>query len=941
MQASALIAERGRSSQRLELGVLDRQQEKAALDRLLCSIREGFSGALVLRGDSGIGKTTLLDYAVASAADMRIARVVGIESEMELGFAALHQLVLPLMPALDRLPEPQRDALARAFGLVAGTAPGGFLVGLATLTLLANAASEQPLLCVIDDAQWLDQASAAVLSFVARRLFADRLGMLFAVCEPAEPHVSFDGLTELTLAGLPDREAREVLSRASGVPVSPLVAERITAQTEGNPLALLELAGVLTPDELSGASHLPDPLPVGHRLEEWVLRRVRTLPGELQTILLLAAAEPSREPALLWRACEEIGLGAAARDLPGADRLLKLAPHVEFRHPVIRSAVYHGASIRARRRAHMALATASDPEDDADRRAWHLAAASAGPDDVVAAELERTADRARDRGGWPAAAASLRRAAALTFDEESRAVRCLNAARAELIAGAPAVARELVEQAAPSLRDPRQRAEAIRLGAWVRFQLGERAAIPTVLLGAARAIKPFDPGRARRVLLEAWEAALYVGETPGQAGVRAIARAARETPRPAHQSVSPGDLLLDGFAMLDTDYPAGVDLLRQATAALAEDDADDDPGLISLGCLAAFATWDEQAMHVLCTRAVNGARARGALSVLLTRLGYQALSHQVRGQLGAAEATLAEGRGISAAIGNVGGFDCAGALELASLARRGHAGQAREMAAATMQEAQKRGQAGTVAFARAALAVLELSLGDPGAALDQSQPLYENDPFLHGTLILPDLIEAAVQCGKRAIASAALTRLSTRAEATGTELALGLLARSRALLASDSDAERLYRAAIGHLKRGHAAGELARAHLLYGEWLRARRRRRDARDQLRTAHEMFSAIGADAFAARARTGLLATGERAKAKPTSGREALTGHEGKIALLAAQGASNPEIASELFISSSTVAYHLRKVFVKLGITSRAQLAHALSDHGGSQVALRPVA
>ena len=912
--------------------MLDRHQEKAALDRLLRNVREGVSGALVLRGEPGIGKTALLDYAVAAAADMQVARVVGVESEMELGFAALHQLVLPFVPAFDQLPPPQRDALASAFGLVAGNAPDGFLVGLAALTLLANTATEQPLLCVVDDVQWLDHASATVLAFVARRLFADRIGMLFAVCEPAERRVPLDGLPDLTLAGLPPREARELLVSVSGVPVNPRVGERIVAQTRGNPLALVELGAELTRDELSGASPLPEPLPVGRRLEEGLRRRVQGFPADLQTLLLLAAAEPSGDPNLLWRACSVLGLEPEVADFPGVDRLLTFAPRIEFRHPLIRSAVYHGATGLSRQRAHKALAAVSDPERDPDRRAWHLAAAAVGPDEDVAAELECSADRARDRGGWSAAAASLRRAAALTPDKERRAVRQLHAAHAELVAGSPAVAAELLEQATPALADPGRRAEAMRLRAWTRFQLGERDTIPALLLDAAEAMKPLDPGRARQILLEAWGTALYSGE----AGVRDLARVSRETPRPEQTAQSPGDMLLDGFALLDTDYPAGADLLRRAIGVLKESDAADDEDLhwMSLGCLAAHALWDDEAMQALSTRAVTSARARGALSALLTRLGYQALAQLVCGQVPTADATLCERRAISSATGNVGGFGCCAVLDLAILARRGHAGPARELATAALQEAQERGQAGVAMFVRSALALLELSLGDSDAALDHAQPVCETDSFFHGTLILPDLIEAAARSGKRAIAKAALTRLTTRAEASGTELAMGLLARARALLAPDGEAERLYAEAVKRLEQCQAAGELARAHLLYGEWLRARRRRRDAREHLRTAYGMFDAMGAEAFAERARIGLLASGEQTGAHTPRGRDALTAHESKIALLAGQGASNQEIAEELFISSSTVAYHLRKVFVKLNITSRAQLAHALGEHAGVQ-------
>ena len=912
--------------------MLDRQQEKGALDRLLREVREGASGALVLRGEPGIGKTALLDYVVASATDMQVVRVVGVESEMELGFAALHQLVLPFVPAFDQLPPPQRDALACAFGLVAGNAPDAFLVGLAALTLLANAATEQPLLCVIDDVQWLDHASAAVLAFVARRLFVDRIGMLFAVREPAERRVPLDGLPVLPLAGLPPREARELLASVSGVRVNPRVGERIVAQTQGNPLALVEIGAELTPDELSGASPLPEPVPVGRRLEEGVRRRVRGFPADFQTMLLLAAAEPSGDPNLLWRACTVLGLEPEVADLPGVDRLLTFRPRIEFRHPLVRSAVYHGAPGLSRQRAHHALAAASDPERDPDRRAWHLAAAAVGPDEDVAAELERSADRARDRGGWSAAAASLRRAAALTPEEPRRAVRQLRAAHAELVAGSPAVAAELLEQATPGLTDPGSRAEATRLQAWTRFQLGERDTIPTLLLDAAEAMKPVDRSRARQILLEAWGTVVYAGE----AGVRDLARVSRQTPRPVEAAESPGDMFLDGFALLDTDYPAGADLLRRAIDVLKESDAADDEDLhwMSLGCLAAHVLWDDEAMQALSARAVRSARARGALSALLTRLGYQALAQLVCGQVPMADATLNERRTISAATGNVGGFGCCAVLDLAVLARRGHAGPARELATTALQEAQQRGQAGVAMFVRSELALLELSLGDSDAALDHALLVFETDSFFHGTLILPDLIEAAADSGKRKTAVAALTRLTARATASRTPLAMGLLARSRALLAPDGDAERRYGEAIKRLEQCQAAGELARTHLLYGEWLHARRRRREAREHLRTAHGMFDAMGAETFAERARTGLLASGQQAGAHAPHGRDALTIHESKVALLASQGASNQEIADELFISSSTVAYHLRKVFVKFNITSRAQLAHVLSPQAGDE-------
>jgi hypothetical protein len=665
--------------------VLDRQREKAAIDRLLGGVRGGVSGALVLRGEAGIGKTTLLEYVAVRAADLEVSRVVGVEAEMELGFAALHQLVLPFVPGVDELPSPQRDALACALGLAAGSAPDGFLVGLAVLTLLGNAAAERPVLCVIDDVQWLDQASAGVLAFVGRRLVVGGIGMVFAVRDPAERRVALDGLPELMLAGLPDREAGELLASVSGGPVNPRVGERIVAETRGNPLALVELGADLPRDVLSGVTPLPEPLPIGRRVEEAVRRRVRGLSAEARTLLLVAAAEPLGDPAVLWRACAAVGLEPEVADTPGIERLLRFTPRIEFRHPLIRSAVYHGATGVARQRAHRALAAASS-EEDGDRRAWHLAAAAVGPDEDVAAELERCAARARDRGGWSAAAACLRRAAALTPDEGRRTTRRLHAAEAELVAGGPAGAAELLEQVTPALRDPGARAEAMRLQAWTRFQLGERAVVLPRLLEAAEAIRAFDAGRARQILLEAWAVVPYVGE----AGWRELARVSRGTPRPPHAPECAGDMLLDGFALLDGDPRAGADLLRRAIVVVLENDGVDEenPGWLSLGCLAAYVLWDEEALRLLCARGVRSARAGGALGVLLTRLSFQALSQQVSGRLAEADATLGEKLALAAETGDAGRLDCHGALRVASLARRGRPEQARELALSAVEAAQ-------------------------------------------------------------------------------------------------------------------------------------------------------------------------------------------------------------------------------------------------------------
>ncbi len=912
--------------------LLDREGERQELDRLLAAVKDdGLSGALVLRGDAGIGKTALLEYAIASATDMRVAHVVGVESEMELTFAGLHQLLAPFLDGLEALPAPQRDALRSAFGLVGGVAADLFLVGLATLTLLANAAAQQPVLCVFDDAQWIDQASAAALGFVARRLFAERVAILFGIREGADIEARFEGLSEMHVRGLPEREARELLlSVATAVPDERLT-RRIIAETNGNPLALVELGHELASGELASASRSPVPLPLGSRLEDSFLRRVRELPAHAQTLLLLAAADSSGESTVMWQAAQMLGLTPEAADASLLERLLVLEPRIAFRHPLIRSAVYYGATPRERRQAHEALATASDPELDADRRAWHLAEAAAGPDELVAAELERCAERARRRGGYAATAAFLGRAAELSADEQRRAARRLHAAHAELAGGAPAVAAELLEQALPALADTRDRAQARRLEARVRFALGECRTIPALLLEQAQALKSVDVPLARETLAEAIEVALHAGRDAGTANTRAIARAVRETPRAPETRETHADLLLDGIALLDVDYSRAARMLGRAIRRLVYDDASGAVELAKytdLGFIAARELQDDDAAQRLSSGVLKRARERGDLMAMLPAFGSQVNSEVLSGRFASAQAALAGGRDISAATGMVGVFGSNSIIELALLVWRGEESRAREAAAATTREALERGMGGHVIAIQAHLTTLELALGNYQAARDCARRVHHEDPIYFGTAILPDLIEASARSDERAAAAAALERLSERSLASGTDLALGMLARSRALLADDRSAEKHHREAIGRLERSATAPELARAHLVYGEWLRRRRRRRDARNELHIAHAMFDSMGAAAFAQRAHVELLATGEHARRRAVETRDVLTPQEERIARLAATGASNHDIAAQMFISPSTVAYHLRKVFRKLGVHNRACLTQAFA-------------
>jgi DNA-binding CsgD family transcriptional regulator len=918
----------------------DREEECAALEGLLDGVRSGRSGTVVVRGEAGIGKTRLLEYAVAAARDVRVERISAVESEMELAFAGLHQLIAPILAEVPSLPEPQQRALDTAFGLVARGAPERFFVGLATLTLLSEVARVRPLVCIIDDAQWLDEVSAEVLAFVARRLDADPVGLVFAVREPVGGRSLFEGLPELHLGGLPPEHAHRLLDSVVQAPLSPAVAERLVADTGGNPLALVELGGDPGEQDLAarllpGDAVLAQPWRLGRRLEEQFLRRVRTLPADTQDLLVVVAAEPTGDPRLLWAAAEQLGIDPSALDAAEAEGLVVNGATVTFVHPLVRSAVYQGASSTERRYAHAALAAVSNL--DRDRRAWHLSLSVVGADEEVAAELERAAERATARGGYAASAALFGRAAALTPDPATQAVRRLVAAEAALLAGQPDQASVLLDEAMPCLEDPLARAQATRWQGKVHFALGQPARALPVLLAAARAFQPIDPRQAREALLSAFEAASYAGWTATRARLEEIASLARALPRDPEAESSATDLLLDGWAaQIAIGYPAAVPLLRRAIAKLLADDLDPEEGLLrlALGCLAAYELFDDQAQHRLALRCVQLARATGALMTLATALFFLAgVVETDAGRFEAARAGFAEGREISAATGNPGIAGVANVVELYERAWRGHESEARLLAAAVAEESKATGRNSQWIYSRECLAVLELGLGNYQAALQNAVPVYEDDAPDMGTTVLPDLIEAAARCGEHELAAVALERLSERALATGTPLALGLLARSGALLAADQDAGRLYEDSIEHLQQCRTAPQLARAHLLYGEWLRRQRRRRHARQQLRTAHDMLADIGAEAFAARARRELNATGEHARKRSVDTTSDLTPQETHIARLASEGHTKRDIASQLFISPSTVDYHLRKVYTKLGVTNRTSLHRILAQRDPS--------
>jgi DNA-binding CsgD family transcriptional regulator len=902
-----------------------RSNECETLDRLLASVRESRSRVLVVRGDAGVGKTALLSYLAASASEFRIVRAAGVESEMELAFAGVHQLCAPLLGRLSRLPAPQRDAVGTAFGLSTGEAADLFLVGLAVLGLLSDAAGDGPILCLVDDAQWLDQASAQVLGFVARRLLAEPVAMVFAVRTPSEDD-ELRGLPVTVLEGLSDADARALLDSATPGRLDERIRDRIVAEANGNPLALLELPKGLTAAQLAGGFGRLDARPVANRIEQSFLRRVRALPAETQRLLLAAAAEPVGDVPLLWRAAEVLGISADAAAPAETDGLIELGTRVRFRHPLARSAAYRAAAVRKRRETHRALAEVTDPSIDPDRRAWHRAQAALGPDETVAGELERSADRAQGRGGIAAAAAFLERATDLTPDPARRSARALAAAQAKFEAGDGNAAYELLAAAEIGPLDALLRARLVRLRARIVFAQRRGSDAPHLLLDAARGLEGLDDGMARETYLEAFAAAIYAGRLSGQVGVRVVAEAARAAP-PGPAPLRPIDLLMDGLATRFIDgYAAGVPVLRRALRAIAADEAGGEHDLrwLWLTSPIAFEVWDDESWDRLTARAVGVARTSGALAALRVALAYRAGVSIHTGDFAAASTLLYESDAISVATGQAPVSRYAWDL---LAAWQGEEGRVLNVTATDVKNARQRGEGRVIGLAEHATALLYNGLGRYQTALEAAQRACEyEDPGLFGWY-LTELIEAAARSGAHEAAHEARRRLEANTIPAGTDWALGTLARSTALLSDGPAADALYLEAIERLGRSRLVVHLARAHLVYGEWLRRENRRVDAREQLRVAYEMLSRIGAVAFAERARRELVATGETVRKRVTETRYELTAQEAQVARLAADGHTNSEIASQLFISSRTAEYHLHKVFDKLGISSRRRLRDAL--------------
>jgi DNA-binding CsgD family transcriptional regulator/tetratricopeptide (TPR) repeat protein len=904
-------------------GLRGRSAECVTLDQLVASVRIGESRALVLRGEAGVGKTALLDYLAMAASDLQVVRAAGMESEMELPSASVHQLCAPMLDRLGALPGPQREALEVVFGLSAGPAPDGFLVALAVLGLLSATAEQSPLLCVVDDAQWLDQASARALGFVARRLVAEHVGLVFA---EREPSAALGNVPTLEVNGLRNGDARALLNSPFPRVLDERVRDRFVAETRGNPLALLELPRGMSANELAGGFGASGAKSISSRIEASYRQRLAALPPETRLLLLVAAAEPTGDPRLLWRAAERLGLGTASLGPAQVDGLLDVGGRVAFRHPLVRSAVYGSASEQDRRAVHLVLAEATDREVDPDRRVWHLASATEGPDEAVASELVDSAGRAQARGGVAAAAAFLERSVALTEAPALKAERALAAAQANMAAGAFDAALSLLATVAVDRPDQVQSARVDLLRGQIAFASSRGREAPPLLLAAAKRLERFDPDLARATYLQALTASSFAGRLANEGGVLATAHAALAAPPPPEPPGVP-DLLLDGLAMLVTkDHRAGVPLVNRALAVLRASDEFAEEGLPwhFLGSQAAVAVWDFESWRALLMLHVARAYREGALAGLPMALSSLAGVRVFEGDFAAAATLVAEVEAISEAAGvRPAPY---GAVVLAV-----YQSPEEDLLRTISEDADgvlARGEGMALTLGRVAKATFYNSNCRYEDALTFAQQAAEDpDELWLIPWILPELIEAAVRSGNLETAAQALRRQTNSTSASGTYWGRGAEARGTALLSHGDEAERLYLEAIAQFEGTPMRMDSARAKLLFGEWLRIENRRVDARLQLRAAYEMFAAIGADAFAERARRELMGAGEQVRKRSVETTHDLTPQETQIARLARDGFTNAEIGTRLFLSPRTVEWHLRKVFTKLGVGSRRELLKAL--------------
>jgi DNA-binding CsgD family transcriptional regulator len=907
-----------------------RRSEHGALDRLVSAVQAGQSQVLVLTGEAGIGKSALLDHVARRASECRLLRAAGIDSEMELPFSGIHQLCGPLLGGVDALPAPQQEALKAVFGLAAGAPPDTFLVALATLALMDDAAGGGPLICLVDDVQWLDRASATVIGFVARRLLAEPIGMVLALRTP-HAEAGLGALPTLRVPRLERSDALTLLERR-GVSVDERVRDRVIAEARGNPLALLEFSrqpsahawGAAPAD---GGAHVVD------RIEQTYLRRIDALSAATRRFLLLAAAEPDGDALVLGRAAEHLGLpwdvGAPAVE----HELIEIGARVRFCHPLVRSAVYRAAGHSDRLDVHRALAVATDAKNDPDRWALHLAQSVVGPDESVASELETAAGRFRERGARSAAAALLERATALTADPHRRGLRAVAAAQALFECGEPDSVHELLAIADLGPVDDVTQAQIVRLRAQTVAARSRSSESVPALLEAARLMTPLDPAQARDAYLEALGASVFAGRMAGPGQTRVAAEQARGAPQsdPPPRAM---DLLLEGVSARFTEgYASSVVPLRRALSLLEQHVSGGDAGAVDWLWLAcpvapepiAPELWDDESWHQISARAVHLARAAGILTALPVALAYRAFVHLHEGEFDAAQALIDEADDASTAAGRLP----LRYTRLALTAWRGDALVAKQLIDSDMREAADRGEGRAVGLAHYASAVLHNGLGQYEQALASARQACEYEDLGFFGWYLEELVEAAVRTGDTAAATWAVTQLEERTLAAGTDWALGALASAKAQVATATDTAALFGEAIERLGRSRLRTRLARAELTYGEWLRRNGQRVEARRHLRRAHDAFMQFGADAFAQRAARELSASGDRPRARATTAAPTLTTQELRIAQLARDGLTNAEIGSRLFLSPHTVEWHLRKVFEKLGIGSRKKLAAVLGD------------
>ena len=903
--------------------LIGRRAECGVLDLLAEDVRAGCSRILVIHGAPGMGKTALLEYAASRASDCLVVRASGAQSETELEFGALHRVCARLLDQMDALPAPQRDALRITFGLSQGPPPGQFLVALASLSLLAQAAAERPLICLVDDAQWLDRTSARLFNFVATRLSAEPVGLLFATRDPSE---DLAGLPALELPGLREADARALLESALTGPLDTRIRDQIVAEAHGNPQVLLDLPKAASPAELAGGFGLPCAIPPesteADSIDDSVLRQCRDLPAESQRLLLLAACEPTGDPVVIWQAAGRSGITTAAAEPAVEAGLVEFGMRVRFQHPRVRRAVYWSATAPDRRDAHHALAEATDPRINPDGRAWHRAQSAAGPDESIAGELERSADRARAGGRLAVAAAFLDRSARLTLDPARLARRAVSAAHAKIAAGAPDAAHDLLALAeSGQLTDPDQ-ARAHLLRGQAAFTANRGGTAPVQLLRAAERLASVDAGLCRAAYLEALLSALYVGRLAAPAGsIQAIARAACSAPPPPGPAGAE-DLLLDGLATLfGQGYMAGLPLAREALRVLRGDlSAHRDVRRLSLAYGVAAYVWDDACCGLIADWCADLARESGAIGDLPLALALRLNVLFSRGELAAAGKLIEEME--AAREVTVRRPRPYGAIHLAAL--RGAESEASALIEGARTNAARTGDGFGISATHWSSAVLNNGLGRYRKALAAAQVFSESENTfeLFANWALVELIEAAARSGEPGMAAEAYRRLAGMTSASGTDWGLGIQARSRALLSGEeSRADQLCRESIERLGRTSMRADLARAHLLYGEWLLAQQRMHDARPQLRTALDLLEDMGMQGFAGRARGGLRAAG--GSRKPSAARLKLTDQEARVAQLAREGLSNAEIAARLFLSPHTVQYHLSKVFAKLAISSRGHL------------------